>query len=71
MSSTAQADTRRWPLVITAVSRALMAAVMVRLVFVAHSWWMSLAGGAIAVFFLTGFVSAVHEVWRTSRPQRA
>jgi hypothetical protein len=71
MSSTTQADTRRWPLVITAVSRALMVAVMVRLALHAPSWWMSLASGAIAVFFLAGFVSAAHGLVRTTRPLRS
>jgi hypothetical protein len=71
MSATGQADTRRWPLVITAVSRALMVAVMVRLTLNAEAWWMSLAGAAIGVFFLAGFVAAVQELLRRSRPQRA
>jgi len=71
MSSIAKADTRRWPLVLTAVSRALVAAVMVRLALHASSWWMSLASGALAVFFLAGFVSAVHGLWRSSRLQRS
>ena len=48
-----------------------MVAVMVRLALHASSWWMSLASGAIAVFFLAGFVSAVNGLLRSSHPQRA
>jgi hypothetical protein len=44
---------------------------MVRLTLNAEAWWMSLAGAAIGVFFLAGFVAAVQELLRRSRPQRA